>query len=117
SAVKVPMLLGVTFMLSLPSYFVVNTLLGLRDDFGEAVRALAAAQAGLTIVLAAFAPVTLLWYASFDNYNGAILFNAVMFGIASLSAQALLRRYCRPLIQRDPRHRLLLRAWLVIYAF
>src|SRR5690606_34363676 len=39
SALKVPMLLVVTFALSLPSYFVINTLLGLREDFAEAIRA------------------------------------------------------------------------------
>ena len=33
SAVKVPFLLFTTFLLSLPSFFVVNTLLGLRPDF------------------------------------------------------------------------------------
>ena len=40
-----------------------------------------------------------------------------MFGVASVSAQLLLRRLYRPLIDRDPRHRLLLRLWLVIYVF
>ena len=33
SAVKVPFLLFTTFFLSLPSFFVINTLLGLRGDF------------------------------------------------------------------------------------
>ena len=33
SAVKVPFLLIATFLLSLPSFFVLNTLFGLRDDF------------------------------------------------------------------------------------
>jgi hypothetical protein len=117
SALKVPMLLVVTFALSLPSYFVINTLLGLREDFAEAIRALVATQAGLTIILASLAPVTLLWYASFDDYDGAIVLNAVMFAIASITAQLLLRRHCRALIEKNPRHRLLLRAWLIAYAF
>lgn len=117
SAVKVPFLLMGTFALSLPSFFVVNTLFGLRSDFSYSLRALLATQAGLTIVLASFAPFTILWYASSSNYRGAILFNTLMFGCASFTAQGLLRRFYEPLIQRDPRHRTLLRAWLVIYAF
>jgi hypothetical protein len=117
SAVKVPLLLTATFLLSLPSFFVLNTLMGLRDDFDEALRALAATQAGLTVVLASFAPVTLLWYASSSHYQSAILFNAVMFGFASLASQQLLRRFYAPLIARDSRHRMLLRVWLVVYAF
>ena len=117
SAVKVPLLLMGTFALSLPSFFVVNTLLGLRSDFSYSLRALLATQAGLTIVLASFAPFTVLWYASSSDYRGAILFNTLMFGCASFTAQWLLREFYEPLIKRNPRHRLLLRAWLVIYAF
>jgi hypothetical protein len=117
SAVKVPFLLLGTFVLSLPSFFVVNTLFGLRSDFSHSLRALLATQAGLTIILASFAPFTILWYASSSNYRGAILFNTLMFGCASFTAQWLLRRFYEPLIRRNPRHRLLLRAWLVIYAF
>ena len=117
SAVKVPLLLTGAFALSLPSFFVVNTLFGLRSDFSYSLRALLATQAGLTIVLASFAPFTVLWYVSFSNYQGAILFNTLMFGCASFTAQWLLRRFYKPLIERDRRHRLLMRAWLVIYAF
>ena len=117
SAMKVPLLLTATFALSLPSFFVVNTLFGLRSDFLYSVRALLATQAGLTIVLASFAPFTILWYVSSSNYRGAIVFNTLMFGSASLTAQWLLRRFYEPLIRRDRRHRTLLRAWLTIYAF
>ncbi|HEV3168652.1 MAG TPA: hypothetical protein VGZ22_31895 [Isosphaeraceae bacterium] len=117
SAVKVPILLVATFALSLPSFFVLNTLLGVRADFVQALRALAAAQAGLTIILVSLAPITLFWYASSADYPTAILFNALMFAIASTGAQILLRREYRPLIARNPRHRWLLRIWLLLYAF
>jgi hypothetical protein len=117
SAAKVPLLLMVTTLLSLPSFFVLNTLLGVRADFPEALRSLAAAQAGLTITLVALSPITLFWYASSSDYHAAILFNGLMFGVASLGAQVLLRRAYRPLSARNPRHRWLLRTWLVIYAF
>jgi hypothetical protein len=117
SAVKVPILLLATFALSVPSFFVFNSLLGVRDDFGDAFRALLSAQAGLTIVLVALAPLTVLWYASSSAYHAAILFNGLMFGAASVGAQVMLRRAYRPLIQRDRRHAWLLRVWLMIYAF
>ena len=117
SAVKVPLLLVLTFLVSLPSFFVLNTILGLRSDFGRVLRALVWAQAGLTIVLASFAPFTLLWYASFSGYDNAVLFNAVMFGTASFAGQWILRRLYVPLIAEHPRHRQLLWTWIVIYAF
>jgi hypothetical protein len=117
SGLKVPLLLLVTFGLSLPSFYVLNMLAGVGGDFAQSLRALVAAQAVLTIVLAALAPFTVLWYASFAGHDGAILFNAVMFGGASLSAQWVLRRYYRALVARNKRHRWLLRVWLIIYAF
>ncbi len=117
SAVKVPLLLFATFLLSLPSFFVLNTLFGLRDDFAQAVRALLATQAGLSIVLASLAPFTALFYASTDRYPSATLFNALMFTVASLGAQWLLRVHYRPLVRRNARHRPLMWGWMAIYAF
>jgi len=117
SALKVPLLLVATFLLSLPSFFVLNTLLGLRSDFPQVVRALMATQAGLTILLASLAPLTASWYVSSGDYTAAILFNALMFAVASISAQWSLRRDYRVLIAKSPRHRSLLWTWIVIYAF
>jgi hypothetical protein len=117
SAVKVPFLLIATFLLSLPSFFVVNTLLGLRGDFPRVVRALITTQAGLTVILSALAPFTAFWYVSSSGYQPAILFNGVMFAVASVSAQWMLRREYLPLIEGQSRHRWMLRTWLVIYVF
>ncbi|MGQ0636416.1 MAG: hypothetical protein ACT4QC_17530 [Planctomycetaceae bacterium] len=117
SAAKVPCLLLATFVISLPSFFVLNTLMGLRPDFGEVLRALLAAQAVLTVILASLAPFTALWYVSFADYNAATAFNGLMFALATFAAQFLLRRLYSRLIARNARHRALLRAWLVVYAF
>jgi len=117
SAVKVPLLLLVTFAIGLPTLFLLHTLLGLRQDFAEARRALLAAQAGLTLVLASLAPLTAFFYVSSTDYQAAVLFNAAMFAVASLSAQGILLRLYRPLVARNGRHRWLLAAWLGVYAF
>jgi hypothetical protein len=110
-------LLIATFAIGLPSFFVINTLFGLRGDLNQAIRALVATQAGLAIILAALAPLTLLWYASSSDYPSAILVNGVAFGVASMTAQGLLRAYYRPLIARNHRHRWVLRVWIVVYVF
>jgi len=117
SAIKVPLLLLVCFAMTLPLFLVVNTLIGLRSDVGDVVRAVLAGQAALALVLAALAPYTVLWYASSENYHSAQLFNLAMFTVASAAAQVVLRRRYRPLIERDPRHRLLIWAWLLLYSF
>ncbi len=117
SALKVPILLIATFLLSVPSFFVLNTLFGLRDDFGRVVRSLISTQAGLTVILSALAPFTAFWYVSGSGYHPAILFNGMMFAVASFSAQWMLRRDYMPLIADNPKHRAMLRAWIVIYVF
>ncbi len=117
SAVKVPLLIAVTTALALPSFFVLNSLLGLRDDFAEAVRAVAVTQSAVAVVLASLAPYTAVWYASTTDYHEATLFNAAMFAVASGAAQWVLRRRYAPLIARNPRHRVMLWGWLAVYAF
>jgi hypothetical protein len=117
SAVKVPLLLLTTFLIALPSFFVFSTLLGLRCDFPAVLRALLGSQAGLAVVLAGLAPYTALWYVSSASYPAAILFNGLMFAVASGAAQAILRRAYRPLIARDRRHRWLLWTWVILYVF
>src|SRR5262249_40942619 len=74
AAVKVPLLLLVPFGLTLPSFFVLNTLLGLRADFAVVFRSLVIAQAGVAIVLVALGPYTALWYLTSGEYHESILF-------------------------------------------
>jgi hypothetical protein len=117
SATKVPLMLLATFCLSLPSFFVLNTLAGLRSDFADSVRALLAAQAAVTVVLASLAPLTLVWYISVDVYEAAILFNGGMFAVATIGGQIVLRREYRRLVRRNSRHRAMLFAWMIVYIF
>ncbi len=117
SAVKAPLLLFATGLLCLPGFFVLNTVLGLRDDFRESLQAILAGQAGLSVVLASLAPLTRLWYFSTSNYRAALLFNAGVFVVAALAGQMVMFRYYRELIRRNRRHRIMLYAWLGLYAF
>jgi len=117
SALKAPMMLGVTFLICLPSFFVFNALAGLASDFRVSLRALAATQSGLALVLASLGPITLLWYATSDLYLIGVLVNTLMFAVATVSAQRLVVRYYRPLIRRNRRHRLMLGIWIVLYIF
>jgi hypothetical protein len=117
SAIKVPLLVGATFVLSLPTYFVVATLIGLREDLAISVKSILATQAVLAILLASFAPFTLLWYFSSKDYNGALVFNGFMFALASVCAQRVLSRLFRPIVAREPRHRRMLTVWFLTYTF
>ncbi|RJP30859.1 MAG: hypothetical protein C4547_16205 [Phycisphaerales bacterium] len=117
SAVKMPLLLLATSGLCLPGFFVLTTIVGLRDDLRESLQAILAGQAGLSIALASLGPLTRLWYFSTTSYRAALLFNAAVFLVATLAGHLVTLRYYRVLIRRNPRHRIILLAWLALYAF
>lgn len=117
SASKVPILLSLATVVCLPSFFVVNTLLGLRDDFPSAMRAVFAAQATVAIALLALLPIILFIYASSDDYRFAIQANGCLFLLATLAGQRGLDRHYRPLVAKEPRHRIARRLWVVLYVF
>jgi hypothetical protein len=117
SAVKLPLLLFATSLVCLPGFFVLNTVLGLREDFGAAVQAILAGQAVLSVVLASLSPVIRFLYFCDVSYQGAILLNGAAFAIATVVAQRVMFRYYRLLIYRRPHHKIMLAAWLVLYTF
>lgn len=117
SAVKVPILFLLTFAICLPSFFILNTIAGVRDDFRHVMRSLLISQAVLAIVLVSLAPYTAVWYLSFESHGAAVLFNGAMFAVASGAAQIVLLRLYRPLISRRRRHRPLWAIWLLLYVF
>ncbi len=121
SAIKLPLLLCLSGALSLPIFTVLYALAGLRDDFALVLRALLRTQAVLAIVLASFAPLVVLIYASLGtqarSYDWALGFNVLMFAIAGGVAQTVLRAGCRELWQRDARHRQLLNGWMWLVGF
>lgn len=117
AATKAPLLLFTTGALCVLPFFIINTIVGLRDDFREAMHAILAGQAALSISLAALAPLTRFWYFSEESYRAALLFNAAMFTLATLAGHVVTLRYYRPLIRRNRRHRVMLYLWMSLYAF
>lgn len=117
AAVKMPLLMLATGGLCLPGFFVLTTVLGLREDLGRSLRAILGGQAALVVVLASLAPVTRLVYTSGIGHPRAVLFNALMFALATALAQLVLWRAYRGLIHKDRRHLLMLWGWLLLYAF
>jgi len=117
SGTKVPLLLVVSTAICLPNFFVVNTVLGLREDFGAACRAVIAAQATVGVALAGMAPVIVLVYASSDNYRFAILINGVIFALATAAGQVTLNRHYETLVARNPLHHFGRVTWMALYVF
>jgi len=117
SGLKTPMLLGITTIICLPSYYVINALLGLRSDFAAACKGVLTAQASLAVTLASLAPVMVVVYMSINRYPMATFFNGISFFIAVLAGQMTLARHYRPLIKKNPLHRIAIISWLTVYIF
>jgi hypothetical protein len=117
SALKVPLLFGVTTALCLPSWFVLNTVLGLRGDFAHALRAVLSAQAAVAVTLGSLAPLVLVHYAGSSDYALAIVVNGGLFALGTLGGQIVLGKHYAELVRRDARHRHARRAWFVLYTF
>jgi hypothetical protein len=117
AAVKVPILILATGLVCLPGFFVVNSVLGLRNDCADALRAVLAGQAALTAALASLGPLTRLVYVSGAGHRTAVMTNAAMFTVATALAQVIMFRRYRALIARNPLHRVTLWTWIVLYAF
>lgn len=117
SALKVPLLLLGTSAVVLPSFWVLNTLLGLRDDLAAALRGVFAAQAVVAIALASLAPVILFAHVSTGDYRAVMRVNLALFALATLAGHLGCEKFYRPLVARDHRHRLARWAWTVLYVF
>lgn len=121
AAVKVPTLILLTTALCLPAFFVLSTVLGLRDDFGRSVRAVLAGQATLALALASLSPLTRVAYESGISHSGAQLFNAALFVLATAAGQLAMLGHYRSIIAANPqakqRHRTMLVAWVAMYVF
>jgi hypothetical protein len=116
SALKIPILILASTLLTLPSILAVNTVCGLRADLPDVLRGIFAAQATVAVSLHALGPLLLCVYASSAGYALAKAANGLLFLVASLAGQRTLHAHYAPLILRDPRHRAGLRVWWYLYS-
>lgn len=117
AALKVPLLLLASLCVCLPVFYVANALLGLRADFGAALRGIASAQGTFALALASLAPVTACFHACGLTYGGALFWNGCVFLLALACAQTNLARHYRPLVLRDRGHTRALAFWFVLQVF
>lgn len=117
SGLKAPILIGMATLICLPNFYVMNTVLGLRDDLRDAARGIFASQATLALFLVGAAPFTIFVYLNGCSYPVAKLTNGACFLGATLAGQWTLARHYLPLIKRNPKHRLTLVVWILLYQF
>ena len=82
SMVKVPLLFYLTLLVTLPSLYVFNALVGSRLTLSMVVRLLIASLGVMVAVLASLGPIVAFFSVSTTSYPFMLLFNVVVFGVS-----------------------------------
>ena len=90
SMCKVPLLFGLTLLVTFPSLYVFNALVGSRLRFVPVLKLLVASLAVNLAVLASMGPILAFFSVSTPNYPFIVLLNVVVFAIAGLLGLAFL---------------------------
>lgn len=116
-AAKIPLLFLATLFIAVPSFYVLNLLLGVGDHFRRVWDALVDFQLAVSLQLGALVPVTAFMNLTNGDYRIAQAWSSLLFAGAAWNARRLLLRAYAPLIAANPVHRALLRLWFGLYAF
>jgi hypothetical protein len=92
SMVKVPLLFLLTLVVTFPSLYVFNALLGSRLDLASVFRLLVAGLAVTLAVLASFSPIVAFFSVSTTSYPFMVLLNVAMCAVAGVLGLKFLGR-------------------------
>lgn len=84
SAIKVPLLFFLTLLVTFPSLYVFNALVGSRLSLGTVLRLLIAGMAVMGALLASFGPIVAFFSASTTSYAFMKLLNVLVFTVAGI---------------------------------
>ncbi|OJW20313.1 MAG: hypothetical protein BGO49_05315 [Planctomycetales bacterium 71-10] len=90
SMVKVPLLFYLTLVVTLPSLYVLNALMGSRLSFGSVFRLLSASLGVNVAVLASMGPIVAFFSACTTSYPFMVLLNVAVFATAGFLALGFL---------------------------
>jgi hypothetical protein len=82
SMVKIPLLFYLTLLVTLPSLYVFNALVGSRLTLGTVVRLLVASLGVMVAVLASLGPIVAFFSVSTTSYPFMVLFNVIVCSIS-----------------------------------
>lgn len=87
---KVPLLYGLTLLITFPSLYVFNALVGSQLRFFPVLKLLVASLAVNLSVLASLGPIVAFFSLSTPNYGFIVLLNVTVFGVAGILGLAFL---------------------------
>ena len=118
SAIKLPALYLITLIVCLPALYFLEVILGSNRSFGQYLTLLLASMAMISVMLFGFAPVTLFFRLSINDYQFFKLLNVVIFAIAGIIGVSFFYRGMLFLNEQDSKKpNSIIRAWLFLYGF
>jgi hypothetical protein len=122
SAIKLPALYLITLLICLPTLYIFNVLFGARQTIAQHFTYLLTAVAVIAILLCGFAPVTLFFLITVNDYHFFLLLNVAILGLTGILGVSFLYQVMKPIASDDTSDSVkirtsILRFWLVLYGF
>ncbi|WP_353930227.1 actin-binding WH2 domain-containing protein [Okeanomitos corallinicola TIOX110] len=121
SAVKLPGLYLITLLICLPTLYFFNIIFGSRRTFGQHFALVLTAVSVTSVLLFSFAPITLFFLITINNYQFLILLNVVIFGLTGFIGVYSLYNASKIILEQDNQgsdlRTRIIRGWLFLYAF
>lgn len=121
SAFKLPALYLLTLLICLPTLYFLDIIFGSKRTFAQYVTLLLASMSMISVMLFGFAPVTLFFRLSMNDYYFFLLLNLIIFAITGIIGIKFFYQAMLSLIPKESesslnRHKLI-KSWLFLYGF
>lgn len=121
SAIKLPALYLITLLICLPTLFFSNVIFGSKRTFGQHFALVLTAVAVTSVLLFSFAPITLFFLLTTNNYQFLILLNVFIFAITGFIGVSALYQAMNLVLEQENEgsktRKRILKFWLFLYAF
>ena len=123
SAFKLPALYLLTLLICLPTLYFMDIVLGSKKTFGQYLALLLASMGMISVMLFGFAPVTLFFRLSIDDYWFFLLLNIVVLAFTGLIGIKFFYKSMMELIpaesseKKSNNRHTLIKSWLLLYGF
>lgn len=140
SAIKLPALYLITLLICLPTLYIFNVLFGSKQSIAKHFTFLLASVSVISILLCGFAPVTLFFLITVNDYSFFLLLNVAIFALTGIVGVSFLYQVMKPSVSAKTHENFakptrgediiasntaqsvkirtnILRFWLVLYGF
>ena len=112
----------ITVLICLPTLYIFNVIFGSKETIGQHFTFLLTAVSVIAILLCGFAPVTLFFLVTVNDYYFFLLLNVAIFALTGIIGVSFLYQVMKPTVDSSTEQGFkvrtnILRFWLVLYGF